>query len=175
MLPEVENYVSVLYTENEKYKTEYTKIRQDLYYDDRGAFVETDEKLTSDRDNAIDTAWNALGKSENAMVRFIVENCQPYRDDQAKYALMLLPCSGDIIVQYAKDHGWCDTFDTLFEKAIVSGVIDGVVYSKEEIELRTYLRKKGRLTTQALNKVVEMARALAFSEAVKNDAVETTE
>lgn len=150
MLPEVENYITVLRTSQEEYTKKHHELRfgsdgssDDLYYNDREKYRIEETKLTEKREEEIKAAWDALKTSDNAIVRFIANNCAKYSEGEAKEALMLLPCSVETVKQVAKDRGWCAAFDTYVEEATDAGLIGGVAYTKEQISLRKHLRSLG--------------------------------
>lgn len=136
MLKEVEEYIAALSTalieRDEKVsqaRAEYDPIRSTMSYQDL-RYEEAARKYNDATCEAYDAydvvekaAWEAMGSSDDAVVRFIVQNCFGYRSD-AEHILRALPTSNiEDLYAVSREHDFCGVFGQFAQRAIQEGVI----------------------------------------------------
>lgn len=171
MLPQVENFITVQYNAQQEFKTEYRKIRDVLYYEDRQAFSVREVELMDIRDKVVRVAWDAMKTADDKLVHFIVDNCWEHREDQAMTVLAMMPCSLETIDLHARKYNWCDEYEEFVDRARESGVLGGATFSPERIELYRYLRKDLSLSRDVVSNIMKTTDKVIAAEAVKVDGV----
>lgn len=134
MLPEVKAYTeareAAIAAFNKAIKGAETKcpMRNDWNAEDsraqRQAFREAQDAAYDARSVAFDTAWGALKRSGDPLVKWIAENAEDYIGE-ALIVLQTLPATLDELDELAERQDWCGTWTSLRERAIEAGVMPG--------------------------------------------------
>lgn len=135
MLPDVKAYVEAIEPAEAAFNkaVEEARAKYPNRYDrttdegrkQRRAYVETESVAYDARTAALDTAWGALKRSSDPLVKWIAENCESYRPE-ALMILQALPATPEELGRIAEGQEWCGTWESFRDEAIEAGVMPGI-------------------------------------------------